>query len=75
MLNNISKEINETRIKYLRKSRDFIAARKGRNGDDIVYREIEADRVHTNFIRIIPASLLLFLVEVCCMLWAIWAKI
>ena len=75
MLNNISKEISETRIKYLRKSRDFIAARKGRNGDNIIFREIEADRVHTNFIRIVPASLLLFLVEVCGMLWALWAKI
>ena len=50
-------------------------AKQSRNSDNPVYREVEAERIHTNFIRIIPASVTLLIVEICGMLWSLWTNV
>lgn len=75
MFTNISAEIKKINDAMILKRRDEHEARRGRKGNDPIFRSIEADRVHTNFLRIIPASIILFLVEACGMIWAIITKI
>jgi hypothetical protein len=75
MFTNIIAEI--TKIKNIEQSKisEAYEAKKARNSDNPIYREVEADRIHTNFIRIIPASIALLIVEVCGMLWALWSDV
>lgn len=75
MFTNISAEIKKINEAMLLKRREEHEARRGRRGNDPIFRAVEADRVHTNFLRVIPASIILFLVEACGMIWAIITKI
>ncbi len=75
MFTNISAEIKKISNAMLLKRREEHEARRGRKGNDPIFRSIEADRVHTNFLRVIPASIILFLVEACGMIWALITKI
>lgn len=70
MLNNIAGEIKKIVDKHTIEARDVTRARRGADGDNVIYREIEQDRIETNFIRIILASVVLFFVEASGMLWA-----
>lgn len=54
---------------------EVITARRQRKGENPIYREIEAERIHSNYIRIIPATVVLLIVEICGMLWAIWTNV
>ncbi len=75
MFTNIIAEI--TKIKNIEQSKiaEAYEAKKARNSDNPIYREVEAERIHTNFIRIIPASLALLIVEVCGMLWSLSTEV
>ena len=75
MLKNIAEEISKTREKYFLKTQGILEARRGKNGDNPMYREIEQERIHTNFIRTIPASIALIVIEGSGMLWALITKI
>lgn len=50
-------------------------ARHGGKGSEPIFRMVEAERVHTNFLSIIPSSIILFLIEACGMAWAVVSKI
>lgn len=75
MFTNIIAEI--TKIKNLEQSKisETYELKRAQNSDNPVYREVEADRIHTNFIRIIPASIALLIVEICGMLWSLWTDV
>ncbi|MBR5191744.1 MAG: GGDEF domain-containing protein [Clostridia bacterium] len=75
MFKNIISEI--TKIKNIEQSKisEAYEAKKAKNSDNPIYREVEADRVHTNFIRIIPASIALLIVEICGMVWSLWTEV
>lgn len=67
-------------IKKLIENFEFIRheeheARHGGKGCEPIFRMVEAERVHTNFLSIIPSSVILMLIEVCGMLWAVTNKI
>lgn len=75
MFTNIIAEMAKIKNIEQGKISEAYEAKKARNSDNPIYREVEADRIHTNFIRIIPASIALLLVEVCGMLWALWSGV
>lgn len=75
MFENLSAEITELKERYMVKTQSVFEARKEKNGENPLYREIEQDRIHTNFLRIIPASLMLIIIEGCGMVWATLAKV
>lgn len=75
MFKNIIAEVTKIKNQEQSKISEAYEAKKARNSDNPIYREVEADRIHTNFIRIIPASIALLLVEVGGMLWALWSDI
>lgn len=75
MFNNIFAEIKKRREDYEMMSREEREARHGGKGNDPIFRMVEAERVHTNFLNVIPASAILFLVEACGMIWAMISKI
>ena len=71
----INIELENLKEKFDMKTADVIAVRKDKEGANPIFREIESERIHTNFVRIIPASLALIIVEFCGMLWAVWSHI
>ena len=75
MFKNIIAEVTKIKNQEQSKISEAYEAKKARNSDNPIYREVEADRIHTNFIRIIPASIALLLVEVGGMLWALWSDV
>lgn len=75
MFTNIIAEITKIKNVEQGKITEAYEAKKTKNSDNPIYREVEADRIHTNFIRIIPASIALLIVEVCGMLWALWSDV
>ena len=67
-------------VKKVKESFDFIrreerAALHGKKGGDPIFRMVEAERCHANILRIIPSSIILFLIEAFGMLWALTNKI
>ena len=64
MFANIFTEIKKIFASHSVEARDVWQATQNCDGDNVIFSEIESDRVSSNFIRIIPASLVLFLVEV-----------
>lgn len=68
-------EINGLKKRLYEKIVDVTTARRERYSKNPLYREVEATRVRSNYIRIIPATVVLLLVEICGMLWAIVGKI
>lgn len=75
MLVNILAEIKKKREDFQIMNREEREARHGGKGNEPIFRMVEAERVHTNFLSIIPASVILFLVEVCGMIWALISKV
>ncbi len=75
MFTYINVELKNLKEKIDMKTADVIAVRKDKEGANPIFHEIESERVHTNFVRIIPASLALLVVEFCGMLWAVWTHI
>ena len=75
MFTYINIELKNLKEKFDMKTADVIAVRKDKEGANPIFREIESERKHTNFVRIIPASLALLVVEFCGMLWAVWSHI
>lgn len=75
MYKNIIAEITKMKKQEQEKLSEIREAKKFKNNESRLYREVEAERIHTNFIRIIPASVALLIVEICGMLWALWANI
>lgn len=74
MFSNIISEMKKIKNIEQSKISEAYEAKKARNSENPIYREVEADRIHTNFIRIIPASIALLLVEICGMLWSLWTN-
>lgn len=72
---NIFAEIKKIRENFVLISREEREARHGGKGGEPIFRMVEAERVHTNFLSIIPASIILVLVETCGMIWALISKI
>ncbi len=75
MFANIIAEIKKRKEDYEIMMREEREARHGGKGNDPIFRMVEAERVHTNFLNVIPASAILFLIEACGMIWAIISKI
>lgn len=75
MFTYISIEMKNLKEKLDMKTADVIAVKKEKGGSNPIFREIENERRHTNFIRVIPASIALLVVEFCGMLWAVWSHI
>lgn len=75
MFSGILAEIKKVKDNLVFISREEREARKGGKGGEPIFRMVEAERVHSNLLRIIPASLILFLVEICGMVWAVANKI
>lgn len=75
MFRNISAEIKKISETLLLKQREEHEARRGRKGNDPIFRAVEAERVHSNFLKVIPASVILLVVEACGMIWAIITRI
>lgn len=75
MFKNITAEIVKIKNQEQSKISEAYEAKKARNSDNPVYREVEAERIHTNFIRIIPASIVLLIVEISGMLWSLWSGV
>lgn len=74
MFRNIIAEVTKFKNIEQGKITEAYEAKKARNSDNPIYREVEAERIHTNFIRIIPASIALLIVEICGMLWSLWTN-
>ncbi len=75
MFRNIITEITKMKNSEQQRLSEVYDAKRAKNSDNPVFREVEAERIHTNFLRIIPASIALLIVEVCGMLWALWTDI
>lgn len=75
MFSSIFAEIRKIKDNFEFISREEREARRGGKGGEPIFRMVEAERVHSNLLRIIPASLILFLVEVCGMAWTVANKI
>lgn len=75
MFTNIIAEITKIKEHEQSKISEAYEAKRARNSDNPIYREVEAERIHTNFIRIIPASVALLIVEICGMLWSLWSNV
>ena len=75
MFTYINAELKKLTEKLDVKTTDVLAVRRDKQGNNPMFREIESERKHTNFIRIIPASLVLLIVEFCGMIWAVWSQI
>ncbi len=75
MFSSIFAEIKKIKENFEFVSREEREARKGGKGGEPIFRMVEAERVHSNLLCIIPASLILFLVEICGMIWTIANKI
>lgn len=75
MFSNIWSEIKKIRENFALVSREEHSARRSGKGSEPIFRMVEAERVHTNFLCIVPATVILFLVEVCGMIWALVNKI
>lgn len=75
MFTNIIAEMTKIKKSELQKMTEAHEAKQARNSENLIYREVEAERIHTNFIRIIPASLALLIVEISGMIWALWTDI
>lgn len=75
MFKNIIAEVVKIKNQEQSKISEAYEAKKARNSDNPVYREVEAERIHANFIRIIPASIALLIVEISGMLWSLWSGV
>lgn len=75
MFSSIFAEIKKVKENFEFISREEREARRGGKGGEPIFRMVEAERVHTNLLCIIPASFILFLVEVCGMIWTVANKI
>lgn len=75
MFRNIANEVVKIFDDERSKLGEAREAKKERNSENPIYREVEAERIHMNFIRIIPASIALLIVELCGMLWALWSDV
>lgn len=73
-----SKIVNELIVivnRMISQIADVTTARRQRKSENLIFREVEADRIHSNYIRIIPATVILLVVEICGMIWAIWTNV
>lgn len=59
----VSKELRSMILRFLNMLK--ISSVSAEDKLDSVYREVESERVHKNFVNIIPSSLLLLVVEIC----------
>ncbi len=75
MFSSIFAEIKKIKENFEFITREEREARKGGKGCEPIFRMVEAERVHANLLYIIPASIILFLVEICGMIWAFANKI
>lgn len=75
MFSSILAEIKKIRENTAIIRREEREARHSGKGGEPIFRMVEAERVHTNFLCIVPASAILFLVEVCGMIWAVVNRI
>lgn len=75
MFTYLNAELEKLKDKFDVKTTDVFAVRKDKQGTNPIFREIESERKHTNFIRVIPASIALLIVEFCGMVWAVWSQI
>ena len=75
MKSKIISELTQIANRMIAQVADVATARRERKSENPIYREIEADRIHTNYIRIIPATVVLLVVEICGMIWATWTNI
>ncbi len=75
MKSKILGELTQIANRMVAQVADVTTARRERKSENPIYREIEADRIHTNYIRIIPATVVLLVVEICGMIWATWTNI
>ena len=75
MKSKILGELTQIANRMIAQVADATTARRERKSENPIYREIEADRIHTNYIRIIPATVVLLIVEICGMIWATWTNI
>lgn len=75
MKSKILGELTQIANRMVAQVADATTARRERKSENPIYREIEADRIHTNYIRIIPATVVLLIVEICGMIWATWTNI
>ncbi len=75
MKSKILVELTQIANKMVSQVADVTTARRERKSENPIYREIEADRIHSNYIRIIPATVVLLVVEICGMIWATWTNI
>ena len=75
MKSKILGELTQIANRMISQMADVTTARRERKSENPIYREIEADRIHANYIRIIPATVVLLVVEICGMIWAIWTNV
>lgn len=75
MKSKIFGELTQIANRMISQAADVTTARRERKSENPIYREIEADRIHANYIRIIPATVVLLVVEICGMIWAIWTNV
>lgn len=75
MFSSIFAEIKKIKENFEFITREEREARKGGKGCEPIFRMVEAERVQANLLYIIPASIILFLVEICGMIWALANKI
>ena len=75
MKSKILGELNRIANRMTSQVADVTTARRERKSENPIFREIEADRIHSNYIRIIPATVVLLVVEICGMIWAIWTNV
>lgn len=75
MKSKILGELTQIANKMVSQMADVTTARRERKSENPIFREIEADRIHSNYIRIIPATVVLLVVEICGMIWAIWTNV
>lgn len=75
MFTNIFAEVKKRREDIQMMSREGREAKRGGKGNDPIFRMVEAERVHANFLNIISASVCLFLIEAGGMIWALLSKI
>lgn len=75
MKSKIFDELTRIANQMISQVADVTTARRQRKSENPLYREIETDRIHSNYIRIIPATVILLIVEICGMIWAIWENV
>ncbi len=74
MFRNLMLEEKKLEKVLVARYKDTRAASKGLKSNNVIYKRIENDRIHTNFLRVIPATIVLVIIEVCGMIWSLLAN-